>query len=85
MEIREILIENAQISTVFTNSRPTSQTTKLDTGCQRSSDPFYIPFVREVVTHLFTVCPRSSGQFYIVSNYIKWVNTSWTYSSRVTL
>ena len=27
-----------------------------------------------------TVCPWSSDQFYIVSNYIKWFTTSWTYS-----
>ena len=27
-----------------------------------------------------TVCPRSSYTFYIVSYYIKWVTTSWTYS-----
>ena len=27
-----------------------------------------------------TVCPRSSDPFYIVSYYIKWVTTSWTYS-----
>ena len=26
-----------------------------------------------------TVCPRSSGPFYIVSYYMKWVTTSWTY------
>ena len=29
-----------------------------------------------------TVCPRSSDPFYIVSYYIKWVTTSWTYSKR---
>ena len=27
-----------------------------------------------------TVCPWSSDQFYIVSNYIKWFTTSWSYS-----
>ena len=27
-----------------------------------------------------TVCPRSSDPFYIVTYYIKWVTTSWTYS-----
>ena len=27
-----------------------------------------------------TVCPGSSDPFYIVSYYIKWVTTSWTYS-----
>ena len=27
-----------------------------------------------------TVCPRSSDPIYIVSYYIKWVTTSWTYS-----
>ena len=28
-----------------------------------------------------TVCPRSNYQFYIVSYYINWVSTSWTYST----
>ena len=28
-----------------------------------------------------TVCPRSSDPFYIVSYYIKWGTTSWTYSA----
>ena len=27
-----------------------------------------------------TVCPRSSDQFYIVTYYIRWDTTSWTYS-----
>ena len=27
-----------------------------------------------------TVCPRSSDPFYVVTYYIKWVATSWTYS-----
>ena len=27
-----------------------------------------------------TVCPRSSDPSYVVTYYIKWVNTSWTYS-----
>ena len=30
---------------------------------------------------LVTVCPGSSGPFYLVSYYIKWVTTSWTYCS----
>ena len=29
--------------------------------------------------NIYTVCPRSSDQFYIVSYYIKWVSTSWTF------
>ena len=29
-----------------------------------------------------TVCPRSSDPFYIVTYYVKWVTTSWTYSNR---
>ena len=29
---------------------------------------------------VFTVCPRSLDPCYIVSYYIKWVKTSWTYS-----
>ena len=28
----------------------------------------------------YTICPRSSDPFYIVSYYIKWVTTFWTYS-----
>ena len=28
-----------------------------------------------------TICPGSSDPIYIVSYYIKWVTTSWTYSS----
>ena len=31
-------------------------------------------------TNINTVCPRSSDPFYLVSFYIKWVTTSWTYS-----
>ena len=29
---------------------------------------------------LYTVCPGSSDPFYVVTYYIKWVTTSWTYS-----
>ena len=29
------------------------------------------------------VCPRSSDPFHIVSYYINWVTTSWTYSTRL--
>ena len=28
-----------------------------------------------------TVCPGSSDPFYMVTYYLKWVTTSWTYSS----
>ena len=28
-----------------------------------------------------TVCPESSDPFYMVSYYIRWVTTSWTYST----
>ena len=31
------------------------------------------------------ICPRSSYPFYIVTNYIKWVTTSWTDSIFVSL
>ena len=31
---------------------------------------------------LCTVCPRSSDPFTIVSYYMKWVTTSWTYSKQ---
>ena len=27
------------------------------------------------------MCPRSADQFYVVTYYIKWVTTSWTYST----
>ena len=36
--------------------------------------PYGCVFVRD------TVCPRSSDRFCIVTYYIKWVTTSWTYS-----
>ena len=29
----------------------------------------------------FNVCPRSFDQFYVVTHYMKWVKTSWTYST----
>ena len=29
----------------------------------------------------YTVCPGSNDLFYIVTYYIKWVTTSWTYST----
>ena len=32
-----------------------------------------------------TVCPGSSDPFYLVSYYIKWVTTSWTYSMNMGL
>ena len=35
------------------------------------------------VGYLTTVCPRSSATFYIVTYYIKWVTTSWTYSTYI--
>ena len=28
---------------------------------------------------MFNVCPKSLDPFYIVTYYIKWVKTSWTY------
>ena len=34
------------------------------------------------LNNLHTVCPGSSGPLYIVSYYIKWVTTSWTYSTK---
>ena len=37
----------------------------------------YFFYLRKGVTN---VCPRSLDTFYIVSFYIKWVKTSWTYS-----
>ena len=32
---------------------------------------------------MHTICPRSSDPFYIVTYYIKWVTTFWTYSTMV--
>ena len=32
--------------------------------------------VENLIMH--TICPRSIDPFYIVTNYIKWVKTSWT-------
>ena len=46
---------------------------------RRSFDTAPVPFTCSANT-LNTVCPRSSDPFYKVSYYIKWVNTSWTYS-----
>ena len=34
-----------------------------------------------IYTYIHTVCPTSSDPFYIVSYYIRWVTTSWTYST----
>ena len=31
-----------------------------------------------------TVCPSSSDPFYLVSYYVKWVTTSWTYGRNIT-
>ena len=33
--------------------------------------------------YVYTVCPRSSGPFIVVTFYIKWVTTSWTYIKRI--
>ena len=40
----------------------------------------YVQNVLEVLSNS-TVCPRSFGPFYVVSNYMNWVKTSWTYSN----
>ena len=41
----------------------------------------YAIYIKKITRYLMcTVCPRSSDPFYIVSNYIKLVTTSWTYS-----
>ena len=32
---------------------------------------------------LYTVCPRSNDPFYVETYYIKWVTTSWTYSTKL--
>ena len=38
--------------------------------------------MRGQTLHLYcTVCPGNSDPFYIVTYYIKWVTTSWTYST----
>ena len=39
----------------------------------------YVQNVLEVLSNS-TVCPRSLGPFYIVSYYMNWVKTCWTYS-----
>ena len=41
------------------------------------------PFLSDVLIYayiLHSMCPRSSDPFYIVSYFITWVTTSWTYS-----
>ena len=35
------------------------------------------------VVKKYTVCPKSSVPFYIVTYYIKWVTTSWTYNKGI--
>ena len=52
--------------------------------CQKSLVQFvYSEYTLKIVQAFFeiqhTVCPGSSYPFYIVSYYIKWVTTSWTY------
>ena len=39
-----------------------------------------IPLLHGKLKKYTTVWPRSSDSFYIVTYYIKWVTTSWTYS-----
>ena len=44
----------------------------------------YIPLNEIKISMIFkidTICPGSSDSFFIVTNYIKWVNTSWTHST----
>ena len=36
--------------------------------------------LREYKAKIYTVCSKSLDPFYIVTYYIKWVKTSWTYS-----
>ena len=40
----------------------------------------YRHFIIAQSSHIHTVCPGRSDPFYIVTYYIKWVTTSWTYS-----
>ena len=47
------------------------------TVCPGNSDPLYI------IVSYYTVCPRSSDPFDELTYYIKWVPTSWTYSTTV--
>ena len=42
----------------------------------------YILIDKKAGPGLYTVCPKSSDPFYMISYYIKWVTTSWTYSMR---
>ena len=37
------------------------------------------PYLLQAEPYLHTVCPGSIDPFYIVTYYIKWVTTSWTY------
>ena len=59
------------------------------TMCPRSLEPFYI-IANYIMGQGFldrqnhcTMCPRSLEPFYIVSSYIKWVKTSWAYSTKI--
>ena len=46
--------------------------------------PYLHPYISELPSNKGTVCPGSSDPFHIVSYYIKWVTTSWTYSTMET-
>ena len=39
----------------------------------------YAYFVEETAT----VCPRNNDQFFVVTYYITWVTTSWTYITKI--
>ena len=34
-----------------------------------------------IISHVTTICPRSSEPFHILTYSIKWVTTSWTYTT----
>ena len=38
-------------------------------------------FILFICLSTITICPRGSDPFYIVTYYIEWVKTSWTYST----
>ena len=53
-----------------------------NTALRRKSNKLQNHITLIFVCHIYhvTVCPRSSDPIYIISNYIKWVTTSWTAS-----
>ena len=44
------------------------------------NDSNFYNYIENIPNNEPSVCPRSSDPFYVVTYYLKWVTTSWTYS-----